>query len=279
MRTAASIGDALAGSAGEADSETMNALSAPRSKLDDHLVSLLAPASFEAEQYRLLRLILEKLHKGPKLTVIGVTSPSVGDGKTTTAINVAGALAQNAEARVLLVDGDLRRPSVSSRLGIADKTGPGLSGAVARGGELSLFVRRLPEFNLSVLPAGAAGGSVYEVLQSPKVGELLERAREAYDYVVVDLPPVLLVPDCRVVSGWLDAFLLVVRAHQTPRKLVGEALTAMGPTKLVGIVFNGDDRPLYSSYKKYYGYDKRARSSQRKRSGDPGPVGSIELRR
>src|SRR2546425_6715978 len=77
------------------------------------LVSLLNPASFEAEQYRVLRHVVETLRKGANLQVLAVTSPGVGDGKTTTTINLAGALAQSKEARVLLVDIDLRRPAVA----------------------------------------------------------------------------------------------------------------------------------------------------------------------
>jgi len=78
--------------------------------VDDHLVSLIAPAAFEAEQYRALRHMVEQLHKARDLRIVAVTSPGVGDGKTTTAINLAGALAQVPPNRGLLVDVDLRRP-------------------------------------------------------------------------------------------------------------------------------------------------------------------------
>jgi Mrp family chromosome partitioning ATPase len=84
----------------------------------DHLVSLLAPASFEAEQYRALRHMIEQLHRSAELSVVGVSSADAADGKTTTAINLAGALAQDPDARVLLVDADLRGANLAGYLGL-----------------------------------------------------------------------------------------------------------------------------------------------------------------
>src|SRR6266702_6741187 len=98
--------------------------------VEEHLVSLLAPASFAAEQYRALRHLVEQFHKSAELTVLAVTSPTVGDGKTTTAINLAGALAQAPDARVLLVDADLRGPAVATHLGLDEPAGPGFVGAI-----------------------------------------------------------------------------------------------------------------------------------------------------
>src|SRR6058998_288991 len=86
--------------------------------LDEHLVSLLAPASFEAEQYRALRHLIEQLHKSTGLAIVAVSSPTVADGKTTTSINLAGALAQAPDARVLLIDADLRGAALGPRLGL-----------------------------------------------------------------------------------------------------------------------------------------------------------------
>src|SRR3989440_4503123 len=98
--------------------------------LDGHFVSLVTPATFEAEQYRALRHMIEELHAASGLAVVAVSSPSVGDGKTTTAINLAGALAQSPDARVLLIDADLRRPSIARHLGLQGSPSPGLVGAL-----------------------------------------------------------------------------------------------------------------------------------------------------
>jgi capsular exopolysaccharide synthesis family protein len=229
--------------------------------LDPHLSSLVDPTSFEAEQYRVLRHQLEQLKRSGGLSVLGVTSPAVGDGKTTTAINVAGALAQAPGARVLIVDADLRRPCVGRRLGLADNGGPGLVGALLDSGlEMEVVARHRSPYNLYVLHSGQALEQPYEMLRSPRLGELLDEARRGWDFVVVDTPPVLLVPDCRALEKWVDGFLVVVGAHRTPRKLLGEALSAMDPGKVVGLVFNDDDRPLAGYYKKYryYSYTRKA---------------------
>lgn len=220
--------------------------------VEEHLVSLLTPASFEAEQYRALRHLVEQLHKTAELSVVAVSSPSPGDGKTTTAANLAGALAQASEARVLLIDADLRDPSVAKHLGLHDPSGRGFVDAILDSSlTLDAVTQRVHPFNLWVLPAGQIPRSPYEVLKSPRVGELLEEARRRYHYVLIDTPPLVSVPDCRVIGKWVDGFLVVVAAHKTPRKLVEEALSIMDPAKMVGIVFNSDDRPL-SGYS--YGY-------------------------
>jgi capsular exopolysaccharide synthesis family protein len=224
--------------------------------VDDHLVSLVAPAAFEAEQYRALRYTVEQLQKARDLRVVAVSSPGVGDGKSTTAINLAGALAQAPEARVLLVDADLRRPSVARLLALGGSDGPGLVNAILDPSvTLEKVARPRPPFNLSVIEAGQVPPSPYEVLKSPRLGELFEQARRCYDYIVVDAPPLCPVQDCRVIAHWVDGFLLVVAAHHTPRRLVEEALNVVERGKMLGFVFNGDDQPpsrFYGNYS-YYG--------------------------
>src|SRR5262245_51001211 len=222
--------------------------------VDDHLVSLIAPAAFEAEQYRALRHTIEQLHKSRDLSIVAVSSPGVGDGKSTTAINLAGALAQAQDARVLLVDADLRRPSADKLLALGSSHGPGLVNRILDSSlTLERVARPRPPFDLSVIPAGHVPPSPYEILKSPRLGELLEEARRRYDYIVVDAPPLCPVQDCRVIAHWVDGFLLVVAAHHTPRRLVGEALNVVDRSKILGIVFNGDDPPP-SSFYGYYGY-------------------------
>jgi capsular exopolysaccharide synthesis family protein len=224
--------------------------------MDDHLVSLLAPASFEADQYRLLRDRLDLLRAEGPLQVVAVTSPAIGEGKTVTAINLAGTFAQSAEARVLLVDADVRRPSVAAYLGLEVPEAPGLTDAMQdRNRSLTEVARRHPRFNLWIVPAGKSPLPAWQVFKAPRVGELLDEARRAYDYIVVDTPPVLPVPDTRLVSGWVDGVLLVVAAHTTPQKLLEEALSAVDPAKVLGLVFNRDERPLagyYGTYGAYY---------------------------
>ena len=229
---------------------------------DPHLVNLLDPASFEADQYRTLRFVIED-RRAPK-SLIAVTSPTPGDGKTTCALNLAGALAAAAESRVLVVDLDLRTPSIGNHLGMT-KQGPGLVDLLLNQ-DLSLeaAVQRDPQFRLSVVPAGRPIPVPYELLKSPRLRELLQDARGHYDYVVLDTAPFVPLPDTRLVAECTDVFVMVVAAHRTPRVLLGEALNLMDPAKLIGIVFNRDDRPLSGYYDHYYG--SAHRPDQRRRS-------------
>ena len=217
--------------------------------LEEHLVSLLAPTSLEAEQYRELRHLVEQLHKSTDLSVVAVSSPCAADGKTTTSINLAGALVQAPDARVLLVDCDLRGAALATHLGLDDRIGPGIVDAILDANlTLEAVTHVLPRLNLSVVPAGRIPSAPYEVLKSPRFGELLTEARRRYDYIVVDTPPLVSVPDCRVLSKWVDGFLIVVTAHRTARKLLEEALHVTEPAKIVGLVFNGDDRHVSRGY-------------------------------
>jgi capsular exopolysaccharide synthesis family protein len=225
----------------------------PAGEIDERLVTLLRPSSYAAEQYLPLRHAVERLRTNRGLSVIAITSPSVHDGKTTTALNLAGALAQAPGARVLLVEADLRRPSVTARLALGEAAGPGLVALVAdRGLRLADAVRRRGPFRVDALPAGPACPSPHGVLESPRLGELLDEARRGYDFVVVDTPPLVPVLDCRIIDRWVDGFFLVVAAHRTPRTLVAEALAVLEPSRVLGVVFNGDDRAA-SGYRAAYG--------------------------
>jgi capsular exopolysaccharide synthesis family protein len=221
--------------------------------VDDHLVSLVTPAAFEAEQYRALRHVVEQLHKATGLKVVAVSSPGAGDGKTLTAVNLAGALAQAPEARVLLVEADLRRPSLGRLLGLPDTGGPGLVRAILEPHlTLDQIVQSRPPFNLAVVCAGATPSNPYDLLKSSRLGKLLDEARQQYDYIVLDTPPLAPVQDCRVIARWVDGFVLVVAALRTPRRLIEEALTTLDRTKILGLVFNAEDRSTWSHYSAYY---------------------------
>jgi capsular exopolysaccharide synthesis family protein len=212
--------------------------------VDDHLVSLVRPASLEAEQYRTLRHLLEQARSTRRVHVVAVSSPGAGDGKTITAINTAGALAQARTARVLLVDADLRNAAVAHRLGLADAGRPGLVEAILdpRLG-LEDVVQPLPAFNLHVVPAGSVPISPYEVLKSPRLGDVLRQARRAYDHVVLDTAPLVPNSGSRLIAEWVDGILLVVAAHKTRSGQLGEALGLLDPTRLLGLVFNVDEGP------------------------------------
>lgn len=226
-----------------------------RPSVDERLVVLHRQPSPAIEQYNALRYALERWADGGARRVVAVTSPAVAEGKSTTAINLAGAVAHRAGARALLVDADLRRPSVAALLGMGAHAGSaGLAEALADPRHtLDSVVTSLPAFNLDVLLAGRPSDNPYELLRAPRLTRLLEDARRKYDFVVVDTSPFLLVPDARSLEHLVDGLLLVVAAHRTPRKLVEETLNLLDHAKLIGLVFNGDDRPL-SRYYRYYDY-------------------------
>src|SRR5437870_2126895 len=137
---------------------------AKKTQLDQHLVALTSPGSFAAEQYQGLRLTIERLRRGRTLQVLAITSPAAGEGKTLTAINLAGALARGSDdARVLLVDADLRRPAVARQLAMTDNL-HGLSEVVGNAGmTIDGVTQRLDRYNLSVIPAGTRNGAVHHI--------------------------------------------------------------------------------------------------------------------
>jgi len=219
------------------------------------LVSLLACESFEANKYRILMHRIEETRANFGRGVIVVTSPGAGEGKTTTAINLAGTLAQSKGSRVLLVDADLRLPDVATQMGLREPRRPGLADALLDESlPLEAVLWRHPSFSLSFLTAGRHLAAPYEALRSPRLGEFLEQARRAYHYVIVDTPPVLPVPDCRVIARWADSILLVVAAHRTPRRFLEEALNAFDQARIAGLVFNSVDPPRPGPYAYYRGY-------------------------
>jgi capsular exopolysaccharide synthesis family protein len=222
-------------------------------QLDPHLVALTSPGSFAAEQYQGLRLTIERLRRGRTLQVIAVTSPAAGEGKTLTAINLAGALARGGDdARVLLIDADLRRPAVARQLAIDDDA-KGLTEVVENAAAtIDSVTQKLKPYNLSVITAGFRSAAVHHILRSPRLEVVLAEARQRYDFVVLDTPPLLPVFDSALLANAVDGVLMVVAANQTPRKLLGEALNLLDPAKVLGIVFNRDAKPMFGYYDAYY---------------------------
>ncbi|MGE0684093.1 MAG: tyrosine-protein kinase family protein [Candidatus Binatia bacterium] len=225
------------------------------SSIDEHLVSLLTPTIFEAEQYRTLWQSIEQLYGEKDLSVIAISSPTVGDGKSTTAINMAGSFAQLPARKVLLVDVDYRHPSVASQLGFPCMNTPELVDALMNQKlTLSDIVQPCRNSTLEVVTINRAVEDPHPILKAQRFGELLEEARRSYDCVILDMPPLIPFPDCRAMEKWVDGFMVVVAAHKTPRKLIKEAVDTLNPEKLLGLVFNNDDRPVFG-YHTYYTYD------------------------
>ena len=241
--------------------------------VDEHLVSLVTPAAFEAEQYRALRHIVEQLHRTANAPGRGGVEPSPrrrqdhdrrqpGGGTCPGSRGARPPDRRRSSAAHARPSPRYRRHRRRKILSAPSSTrGCPSSGSRIRG-------RR------STCPSSAPGQpppSPYEVLKSPRLGELIEDARRRYDYIVLDTPPLTPNQDCRVIGRWVDGFLFVVAAHRTPRRLVEEALTALDHTKVLGIVFNEDDRSI-SAYRSGYYADHY---SPRRASAAGGPRGVL----
>jgi capsular exopolysaccharide synthesis family protein len=210
-------------------------------KIDDHLVSLLEPTSVAAEQYRSVRLAIENFRRERGTRLVAVSSPGRGDGKTVTAINLAGALAQGQGVRVALVEADLRRPSMAEMLGLYG--GGGLTSYLLDPSrEVDQLVQRSPGLGFAVVIAGAVAAMPYELLKSPRLGALFAALLADFDFVVIDTPSALAYPDVGILRDIVDGFVLVVRANRTPRGQVQQSLAKIGSDRVLGMIFNADDR-------------------------------------
>lgn len=218
----------------------------PHRRVDGRLVGLTTPRSFEADQYRILKHRIERL-AGGELRTVAITSPGVGEGKSITSINLAAAYAQTPDVKTLLVDADMRRPTVLQRLGLDPSAHPGLAELLAEPGmSTDGVIGRWLDQNLWILPAGRCPDDPLRLLESSAFASLVADLRGRFDRIVFDLPPVIPVLDGRIVSKWVDGVLLVVAARRTQRRAVEEAVRIMEPERLLGLVLNEDDQmPAY----------------------------------
>jgi capsular exopolysaccharide synthesis family protein len=224
--------------------------------IDRRFVALTAPDTFAAERYQGLRIKLEQLRQRDNKRVIAITSPGAGDGKTLTSVNLAGVLGNQSNSRVLLIDADLRRSSVGESLGIAAGTS-GLADLIAGSTKRAFpaLVQWPSPCKFDVLPAGSSSLSIQDLFRSPKLTEILDEARQRYDYILLDTPPLIPVFDAAVLSRTVDGVIVVVAADRTPRKMLAAALDLLDPSTVVGIVFNGDNSPLFRyNNRAYRGY-------------------------
>jgi capsular exopolysaccharide synthesis family protein len=216
------------------------------------------------EQYRIIRTKI--VYSRPSHSVLVVTSPSVGDGKTVTALNQAYVMAMRASEQVLIVDADLHRSKVHTYLGVPRK--PGLAEVLAGTAPLEEAVVRVRERpNLFVLTSGEAVISPAELLESPAWPLLIGRLRQEFQRMILDCPPVDVVASYAAVAAASDDILMVVRPDHTDRRLCLDALGKVGK-KLLGVVIN-DEPALFRRRSSYDYYTVRAdgENSGRRRSG------------
>ena len=204
-------------------------------KLSRLLVAAVDPFSAAAEQYRSLRTRIAQLDAESPRQVLAVTSPTRGDGKTLTALNLALSMAQEFDRRTLLLDADLRHARLHLLLGIPRE--PGLVDVLSGTTSMDEALVTLPGHRLQVLPAGAGHTQPAELLGSTPMRRLIDGLRRHFDRVVIDTAPAQSA-DTGALECCFDGALVVVRAGRTTRPAIERALTAIPAAKLVGMVLN-----------------------------------------
>lgn len=199
------------------------------------LVAATEPGSAAAEQYRLLQTRLEAHDATRRTQVLLITSPQLGDGKTTTSANLALTMASEFEHKVVLVEADLRRPTLAAHFGL--RVEHGLVDVLMGGLPLEAALVRVPGHQLTLLPAGAEAARSTELLASSMMHRVLDELRARFDHIVVDTTPVALA-DTHVLARLADGVLVVVRAGVTPRPALERALASIDRERLIGIVLN-----------------------------------------
>lgn len=236
------------------------------SKVPPMIESLQDPNSAVGEALRFLGVKVLDLRRNAGVKSVALTSAMPGEGKSTLSLSLAGAVARETDQRVLLIEADLRRPSITSTLGLPPAQG--LSDWLENRLDV-VPIRALDPGAFFVLVAGQAELARPELLGSPRMAALLAAAGSYFDFVVVDGIPALPVTDMVLLQDLVDGLLLVVRSRQTPRAAVRDALAKLRPDKVKGVVLN-DHEEYRDSYKTYayqrYGMSEpHARSRGRRR--------------
>jgi exopolysaccharide/PEP-CTERM locus tyrosine autokinase len=221
------------------------------------LVAATKPNTPEAEEYRKLKTLLVQRTKGDEFrNMLMVTSSISSEGKSITAINLAMALSQEYDHTVLLVDADLRRPSVHKYLGI-DK-GKGLSECLLNEIDVSDALIRTGIGNLSVLQAGKEIANPTEIFSSQRVRDFLTEMKHRYPdrYIIIDTPPLLPFAETRSLSRLVDGVVLVVREGMVSHRQLNETMEGLKGAHLLGVVYNESSEELtsvaYQYYRHYY---------------------------
>jgi capsular exopolysaccharide synthesis family protein len=210
-----------------------------------------------AEAIRVFRTSIQLSSTSRESRVIAVTSCQPGEGKSTLSMNLAAALAQGGK-KVILVDTDMRRPSVYWRLGLSDKKG--LSEFLTGLESLSEVTQKHKTLTtLDVIPSGMCPPLPADLLASDQMKQFVQHLREEYDYVIFDTPPVLSVTDPLIVATLADGLVLVIRQGYCTRAMLLRATEVFRDVevKVYGFVLNGVDAslPEYYGYLGYYSYD------------------------
>lgn len=190
------------------------------------------------ESYRVLRTNVMFSLPGEGCKCVGVTSPAPGDGKSTTAANLAIALSQIGK-KVILIDCDMRLPTVATAFDIS--AAPGLSDFLVGQAKIEDAVRRCNDYSISILPSGNLPPDATGLLEDRQLDSLFSALKKIFDYIIVDLPPVNTVPDAMILSKYMDGFLIAVREQKTKHREIDQMLRQirLADVRVLGFVNTG----------------------------------------
>lgn len=227
---------------------------------DALLVNPSKPREAPGEEFRTLRTRLNHLQTMQPLRTLVISSASPAEGKSFTSTNLALTQAQLTDKRVLLADFDFRRPTVDKTFQIP--ASPGITDYLRGLQPLSKVIRKIDTTNLYVMTAGEAVPNPLELLNLRVCKSLLDSLRDAFDWVIIDSPPLLFAADGNLLSTMCDGTILVVRIGSTTVETVSRAQQSLCENNVLGIVVNGARRgelySKYSYYHDYYGHDRQA---------------------
>lgn len=227
-------------------------------EVDKNLITLLNPQSFESEQFKMLKTNLLFPASGIPPRSIMITSTLPNEGKSFVASNLAVSIAQNIDEHVLLVDCDMRLPTIHKIFGFGDV--PGLSDYLSKGIPLSSLLHKTNVNKLTILPGGKPPHNPSELLSSENMSTLLEEVKARYPdrYTIIDTAPPQLTAEGSALARQVDAIILVVNYGYTRRDLIADLVENLGRDKILGVIVNRFD--MNSSL--YYGYRKYGRHSK-----------------
>lgn len=215
---------------------------------DGRLVSVWDKDSPAAEAFRLLAVRLRHLRRDRPLKKVLITSSIPQEGKSTCSANLACSLALRAQQRVLLLEGDVRRPSLGHMFGLLNR--PGICEYLREEQGLEDSIYFLDGPGLWFMPAGSSPSNPLELLQSGKVATLVNQLADLFDWVIIDSPPLLPLADTSVWSRLADGILLVARQGKSEKRQLQRALDAVESQKLIGALLNSSNSAPHTDY--YY---------------------------
>jgi capsular exopolysaccharide synthesis family protein len=226
----------------------------PAVREESRVVTLTEGNGLGAEKFRLLRARLRNLRERQQLYRLVITSAVPNEGKTLVAMNLAVCLAKHTNEKILLLEGDLRKPMLGEHLGI--KTLPGIGEWASADQPVSKFIYRFDDLQLWILPAGSAPEDSVNILQSSRFLELYKQLCTCFDWIIIDAPPLLPMADVSFWSRQADGLLLVVREGKTPKSILQKGLETLDHPKVIGVVLN-ESHQVESSYYHHYYYGKK----------------------